>query len=45
MSGIIDTLIARLCDGDRHDPQERAQYTVADLAESNENEEQKEASL
>jgi hypothetical protein len=48
MSGIIDTLIARLCDGDRHDPQERAQYTVADvekLAEESNSEEQKEASL
>jgi hypothetical protein len=48
VSGTINSLIERLCDGDRHDPQERAQYTVADvekLAEESDSEEQKEASL
>ncbi|MBX5436751.1 MAG: hypothetical protein IRZ33_05975 [Alicyclobacillaceae bacterium] len=45
---MTNSIIARLCDGDRHDPRERAQYTVGDLeklADTADSEEQKEASL
>ncbi|WP_156040134.1 hypothetical protein [Alicyclobacillus macrosporangiidus] len=45
---VVDALIARLCDGDRHDPQERSQYTIRDveeMAELTESEEQKKVSL
>ncbi|WP_156040217.1 hypothetical protein [Alicyclobacillus macrosporangiidus] len=45
---VVDTVIARLCDGDRHDPQERRQYTIRDveeLAELNESEGEKKVSL
>ncbi|MCL6516598.1 hypothetical protein [Alicyclobacillus sp.] len=44
----VDTLISRLCDGDRHDPQERSQYTIHDveeMAESTNSEEEKKVSL
>ncbi|SFU81962.1 hypothetical protein SAMN05421543_10934 [Alicyclobacillus macrosporangiidus] len=44
----VNTLIARLCDGDRHDPQERSRYTIRDveeMAESTNSEEQKKVSL
>lgn len=45
---MYEDIISRVCDGDRHDPQERSQYTIRDveeMAELTESEGEKKVSL